>query len=632
MSEYQQFQRKKIQLQTQSDALLDAVIAYPQALDTTPVEVFIQEMKRDLSFNVLCIGDFSSGKTTFVNTFLIEDDLLPAKARPTTTRLTEVQYGEKLVAHIINPDGKVHAITEHVKETLEGHVVSGGEHVDTTALVRIFTPSKALAEGVVVIDSPGLNDPDIERMKITLDYLHQADAVLYFLNAQQAWTKSQKEFLEGEILGKDELDKLFFMLNYWDCIENDDREDLLDYIRDEMTKSLSVAHQEDATPPDLIPISAKTGEGMGRIQEDIWGYLSSAKEKIVHQKVHKLLTYIEQYIQMADEQAALAQEKEAPIAVKKEKLKADVAKYRKEAEKHLQRLRLMLELELGDFQGKCESILENYVVEVRAALNPDEMLTANNIERLIISRTSGIESSFRSRWTKLNGELQRRIRAVVLEWQGMLQIPLSYINNMEQNYLHTQMKEKLSSKVVNSALMAAQGIAGVTAAGGVGTLLGVGGQALITTASTTTTAATTGMFSWVGSHVVGAAAVSTTNAATAATLSTLFSGGGALVVGVGVLLVLKNYKKKKKYDQVAELADDIVQQANGFKEQLFTQVCEQEPEFLNRICSNVDFEVKERYQQKVDELDALGSNTEAEEEALCFKEKLLDLHRKVRAL
>jgi len=613
MSEYQQFQQQKIQLQTQSDALLDAVIAYPQTLDATHIEVFIQEMKRDLSFNVLCIGDFSSGKTTFVNTFLIEDDLLPAKARPTTTRLTEIQYGEKLVAHIINADGEVHTITEHVKETLEGHVVSGGEHVDSTALVRIETPSKALSEGVLVIDSPGLNDPDVERMKITFDYLHQADAVLYFLNAQQAWTKNQKEFLEGEILGKNELDKLFFMLNYWDCIDEHEREELLEYIQDEMNKSLRSAHKGGATPPDLIPISAKTGEGVDAVKDKIWGYLSSAKEKVVQQKIHKLITYIDQYVHMADEQALLAQEEEEAIAVKKEKLEVDVVRYKKESERHLQNLRSNLEVDVADFQAKCESVLESYVADVRTVLNSDEISAASNLEKFVIGRTSTIENELRSSLRRLYVELQKKVRSTVGEWQGRLQIPVNYLN-MDKNYLLTP--DLQTPNEDNNLVTWEKGATTIAAAGGATLLTAAGtGVGAITNASGVSGAIATWLGGTFSPYITVAA----------------FGGSAALVIGLGAVYLLKQHRDQKRQEKVSEIAEELVQQARTAKAQLLSTIDEEGGKLLDQVCQNVDFEVRQLYQQKQDELDALGSNKEAGGAALRFKQTLLDIKSQVVA-
>ena len=228
MKMMEHFKQRKQDLKEKVADLQQLVSEDLQGIDAEKLHAFAQELERDLTFNILCVGDFSSGKTTFVNNFLIGDDILPARATPTTIRLTEVHYGEVLRASIVDNQGEVKTIiTENVKEVLGDYVAADGSHADTTERVLIESPSEALSDGVVVIDAPGLNDPDAVRMKVTLDYLHQVDAVLYFFNAQQAWTKSQKEFLEESILGKNDLDKLFLMLNYWPSLANSFRTEIL---------------------------------------------------------------------------------------------------------------------------------------------------------------------------------------------------------------------------------------------------------------------------------------------------------------------------------------------------------------------------------------------------------------------
>jgi len=49
-----------------------------------------------LNFNVLCLGDFSSGKSTFINNFFLENKVtLPVRATTTTAKLTVIKYGKE---------------------------------------------------------------------------------------------------------------------------------------------------------------------------------------------------------------------------------------------------------------------------------------------------------------------------------------------------------------------------------------------------------------------------------------------------------------------------------------------------------------------------------------------------------
>jgi len=612
MSQYEHFQQQKTKLNSYSALLHQIVENYPHITDLKPIDSFKQEVKDALNFNVLCIGDFSAGKTTFVNKFLIEEDLLPAKARPTTTRLTEIHHGEKQAIHIITEEGEVQTITEDIKEALEAYVVSGGENVSTTALVRIETPSKALSEGVVIIDSPGLNDPDLGRMKVTLDYLHKADAVLYFLNAQQAWTKSQKDFLEGEILGKDELDKLFFMLNYWDCVEENEREDLLEYIQGEMKKSLNVAHMDTSNPPELIPISAKTGEGIELIQEKIWGYLSLAKEKIVQQKVHKLHTLIKQYMQLADEQVILAQENDEALEFKKEQLKKEIDNYQKDADKYLRKLKSNLAPVIEEFIFKFEEILNQFVYDVEQ-LKEIINLDSKKPENIIISRYSLIENEATLKINRLNSSLQKNIQIVVEGWQGMLNIPVKPFH-MEKNYL--SIPHHLSDK---KDLAIETGAKATAALGGLGFVASAG-------TSFATTAGSQGFFGWCATGIFGSSA-----SVSAAALTT-FSGGFLLIGGAALAYHLRNRRIEETQNELYELIDDIIHQVSNYRLKQLADTEAQSNQLVEQICQNVDFEAKQIWKEKQEELDILGGNDFVIEEASKFKQQLFELQKQVNAL
>ena len=64
--------------------LKDLVVHQLDGQNVQQLDSLAQKVRDDLQFIVLCVGDFSSGKTTFINKFLLRDDILPARARPTT--------------------------------------------------------------------------------------------------------------------------------------------------------------------------------------------------------------------------------------------------------------------------------------------------------------------------------------------------------------------------------------------------------------------------------------------------------------------------------------------------------------------------------------------------------------------
>ena len=57
---------------------------------TNQIDSFYTEVSDELTFNVLCVGDFASGKTTFINQFFLEKSILPTSPIVTTAKLTVI--------------------------------------------------------------------------------------------------------------------------------------------------------------------------------------------------------------------------------------------------------------------------------------------------------------------------------------------------------------------------------------------------------------------------------------------------------------------------------------------------------------------------------------------------------------
>src|SRR5699024_3381209 len=57
------------------------------------IEEIVHRLKNE-TFEVMVVGEFNSGKSTFVNA-LMERSIMPSSSDPTTAVLTKVQYGQE---------------------------------------------------------------------------------------------------------------------------------------------------------------------------------------------------------------------------------------------------------------------------------------------------------------------------------------------------------------------------------------------------------------------------------------------------------------------------------------------------------------------------------------------------------
>ena len=70
------------------------------------VDSLVHQFQNELAFTVLCLGEFASGKTTFVNRFFLGDAVLPVRATPTTAKITTLRYGDTLTLSLILRNGQ----------------------------------------------------------------------------------------------------------------------------------------------------------------------------------------------------------------------------------------------------------------------------------------------------------------------------------------------------------------------------------------------------------------------------------------------------------------------------------------------------------------------------------------------
>lgn len=179
-------------------------------------------------FTVLMMGQFSSGKSSALNV-LLEEKILPTKALPATALITEIRYGVQRRVTVFPRKGKwsggdqpFDVPPEKLREYILINNLENGNTKDGNTIespfekIAVQWPLKILEDGVVIVDSPGLNDPYSHDI-ITTEYAQQADAVIFCMNASRAYDHVDVDALE--LLGAIGLKSPMFLITYFDVIQ-----------------------------------------------------------------------------------------------------------------------------------------------------------------------------------------------------------------------------------------------------------------------------------------------------------------------------------------------------------------------------------------------------------------------------
>lgn len=178
----------------------------------------LASQKTGEEFIVLIIGAFSSGKSSMINA-LIGEELLPTGFLPETAVLGELHYGTKKRITLYPKKGmweggdKPFDLKEVTTEEISKYVSLSSEESLNSMEVNdegdesqsrinakfekmiVYWPLDILKDGVVLVDSPGINDP-YSNDYIVNDYLPKADAIVYVMDSQNAYTATDKNQLE----------------------------------------------------------------------------------------------------------------------------------------------------------------------------------------------------------------------------------------------------------------------------------------------------------------------------------------------------------------------------------------------------------------------------------------------------
>lgn len=199
------------------------------------------QIKEKLNSDILTIGvigQMKCGKSTFLNAFVFENDILPSATTPMTAALSVITYGEEpsVIAEFYTKDewleqkmlasqsleglsdfeaAKIKAAKELVgksgpiqddiekylgktqKDELNNiieYVGADGKFVSITKAVKIFYPKEYL-KGVEIVDTPGFNDPIVSRELRTKEFLKKADVVVMMLYAGRPFDRTDRTIL-----------------------------------------------------------------------------------------------------------------------------------------------------------------------------------------------------------------------------------------------------------------------------------------------------------------------------------------------------------------------------------------------------------------------------------------------------
>lgn len=207
-------------------------------------------------FEVVVVGEFSAGKSTFLNA-LMREKYLPSFTKVTTATINYLRNAAESeypgIAYFV--DGHTEILESLDGEIIEKYVSTRNKEMKVEENIKhldLYLDSPFLEHKVTLIDSPGLNAMEQKHGEITDAQIKRAHAIIFMFSAEQPGKRSDFEYLKKI---KDEVNTVFLVLNKIDCIKESEGQTVEDTVKG-LVASYKKVFPEDTTLPEIMPVAA----------------------------------------------------------------------------------------------------------------------------------------------------------------------------------------------------------------------------------------------------------------------------------------------------------------------------------------------------------------------------------------
>lgn len=188
---------------------------------------------------IMILGEFSSGKSSFINA-LLGEKVLATKIRPTTAAISRLTYGEKKQAVLHYRDGRmmempIEASSDVFNITAMGSKTMTAEELKQLSYVELRLDNPIL-KNMDIVDTPGFNSGIDWHTEMTQELVGSADVVFWVFSALKAAARTEIDLLKAQA-GKPQC--RIAVVNQMDRIPvNDDRVKAEERILQEIPRAL----------------------------------------------------------------------------------------------------------------------------------------------------------------------------------------------------------------------------------------------------------------------------------------------------------------------------------------------------------------------------------------------------------
>ncbi len=411
-------------------------------------------------FSIGITGVMNAGKSTMLNA-LMGREILGSAVVPETANLTIVKHNPTENAkvfywnkgewdRIVKSADELESMRDYVNETnkifgseLNSYIKpesrydevdindlssytsaeASGKKCNLVKYVELGSNLDFLSDGIEIVDTPGLDDPVIQREEITKEYISACDMMLHLMNVSQSATLKDVEFIIDALLYQN-ISKLLVVITRADTVSKEQLDEVIKYTKSSIERQLKAQNKDSQLDYILktikfIPISGKmallhrtgreqealdagfTIEDTGILEienylnETLFGSNSQKGELIIQSGKSQVIKTIEKEAQSLNYELKLLSKSKEELEVELEEfnkkkavndriflaMKEDIIYYKNDAKNYIESLETFVESELIELQNV---IKQRVISDVRYSFEKTKKRPENSRIKVIV--------------------------------------------------------------------------------------------------------------------------------------------------------------------------------------------------------------------------------------------------------
>lgn len=232
----------------------------------------IRKKQNDKKLNLSIIGEFSTGKSTFINALLGKELLVSSAMQGTTVASTIIDYSNHYKICIQYLDYKDHreefsfSNFEDMRDKLN-HYTTEETIAKQLASVHVSLPAKVVKNNFRIIDTPGTNVTEAWHESVTIRTIKEmSDLSIILVSAEKPAPDTMLYFVQNHLSSI--LPQCIFVVTKLDSIRPKERQGLLDYIKIKLEGELELENAVVLPYASLMVLEEALLEDSGRTKKE----------------------------------------------------------------------------------------------------------------------------------------------------------------------------------------------------------------------------------------------------------------------------------------------------------------------------------------------------------------------------